>query len=352
MNIDVLCKDGSPLGVTSRDLWGEGSRGVGVGGSEYALLTMCEAWKNAGHRVRLYNDPVNPRDTLFGQFPVNSFEPGDKTRDVLINFRSPNEKSPIASGLKVWWSCDQYTIGNYADFAPTMDKIVCISDFHVDYFKRVYNIHNAIAIDLPVRVQDFEHMEVEKHPYRLIFTSIPDRGLHYLRDSWMMVKTQIPDASLVITSDYRLWGVTEPRNEKYRMAWIGLDDVQFLGAVPRRRLIEEQLKADIYAYPNIYDELFCVSCAEAQASGAYPITSGIGALRTTNLGTIIEGDPRDGRSAFLKKFRESVIENLQNREVLALKQKDVMERARERFNTDNIIKTWDEKVFDENSMVE
>jgi hypothetical protein len=42
MNIDILCKDGSPLGVTLNDLWGEGQRGIGVGGSEYALLTLCE----------------------------------------------------------------------------------------------------------------------------------------------------------------------------------------------------------------------------------------------------------------------------------------------------------------------
>lgn len=345
MNIDVLCNDGSPLGVTSKDLWGEGSRGVGVGGSEYALLTMCEAWKDAGHRVRLYNDPINPRDTKFGQFPISAFTPGDE-RDVLINFRSPNPKSLVAKGLKVWWSCDQYTVGNYADFAPNMDKIVCISEFHKDYFKRVYNIHNAVAIDLPVRVHDFEGMEVEKEPYRLIFTSIPDRGLQYLRDSWIFIKGVVPDASLVITSDYRLWGVHEPRNERYRMAWIGLDDVQFLGAIPRSRLIEEQLRADIYAYPNIYDELFCVSCAEAQACGAYPVTSGIGALNTTNMGTIIPGDPRDGRSAFLKKFREAIIEMLDDRNALAVKQQSIMEQARERFNVENIMKQWDEKVFE------
>lgn len=352
MNIDVLCNDGSPLGITSKDLWGQGQRGVGVGGSEYGLLTMCEAWANAGHRVRLYNDPLDPRDTKFGQFPVGAFEPADKTRDVVIVFRSPNQRALVSTGLKVWWSCDQYTVNDYAKFAPTMDKIVCISDFHVDYFKRVYNIHNAMAIDLPVRVHDFENMEVEKKPYSLIFTSVPDRGLHYLRDVWMAIKTKVPEASLTITSDYRLWGLHEPRNEKFRMSWIGLDDVHFLGAIPRSRLIEEQLKADIYAYPNIYDELFCVSCAEAQACGAYPITSGVGALQTTNMGTIIPGDPGDGRSAFLKKFRESIVENLSNREVLVMKQKDIMERSRERFNVENILKIWDEKVFNEDSMVE
>ena len=36
------------LNVMLRDLWGEGVRSVGVGGSEYALLTMCEEWHKKG----------------------------------------------------------------------------------------------------------------------------------------------------------------------------------------------------------------------------------------------------------------------------------------------------------------
>jgi glycosyltransferase involved in cell wall biosynthesis len=345
MNIDILCHDGSPLEISLNDLWGSGMRGVGVGGSEYALLTMCEAWFNAGHRVRLYNDPRDPRGSPFGQFPIDQFDHQDKSRDILVNFRSPNERAIVSTGLKVWWSCDQYTVGDYAKFAPNMDKIVCISDFHKDYFQRVYNIQNAIAIDLPVRTHDFADMDVEKVPNRLIFTSVPDRGLKYLRDTWMGIKASVPEASLVITSDYRLWGLHEPRNEKFRAHWIGVDDVIFLGAVTRDRLIEEQLKANIYAYPNTYDELFCVSCAEAQASGAYPITSATGALATTNMGTIVPGNPTDGRSAFLKYFRKEIVELLSNPDVLKKKQEDIRKRAIERFNVDNILKQWDEKVF-------
>ncbi|MCK4814144.1 hypothetical protein KA005_00115, partial [bacterium] len=202
------------------DLWGSGRRGIGVGGSEYALLTLCEGWHNAGHRVRLYNDPLDPRGSPFGQFPIEEFDHQDKGRDVIITFRTPNEKAIVSTGLKVWLSCDQYTIEDYAKFAPTMDKIVCISDFHKDYFARFYNIQDAIAIDLPVRTQDFADMNVKKIPNRLIFTSVPDRGLGYLRDSWMAIKTAIPDASLVITADYRLWGLHEPRNERFRAHWI------------------------------------------------------------------------------------------------------------------------------------
>lgn len=344
MRIDVLCHDGSPLGISSNDLWGEGRRGIGVGGSEYALLTMCEEWTKAGHRVRLYNNPLDPRNTLFGQYPIGTFVPGED-RDVIINFRSPNEGAIIAKGLRVWWSCDQYTVNDYAKFAPTMDKIVCISDFHKLYFKETYGIENAIVIDLPVRVHDLYGMEVEKRPKSLIFTSVPDRGLQYMRQAWDKIKKEVPEASLTITSDYRLWGLQEPRNEHFRAQWIAQKDVAFFGAVKRAKLLELQLGADIFAFPNIYDELFCVSLAEAQVCGAYPVTSEIGALKTTSLGTLIPGDPRDGRSGFLGKFQDEIISLLKNEDELKAKQEDVRKRAIERFNPENILAQWQDKVF-------
>ena len=342
MNLDILCSDGSPLGVSLRSLWGEDQ--IGVGGSEYALLTLCEEWKKAGHRVRLYNNPRNPRDTPFGQFPVSAFAPNDK-RDVLITFRSPNEKSIVSNGLKVWLSTDQYTVGDYAKFAPAMDKIVCISEFHKNYFNTTYGIKNAIVIDLPVRVHDLDGIDVEKRSNSLIFTSVPDRGLHILRQAWNKIKREVPDASLVITSDYRLWGLQDPRNERFRQQWIGEKDVAFVGAIKRKQLIEEQLKADLFVFPNVYDELFCVSLAEAQCSGAYPITSRVGALSTTNMGTFVQGDPREPRSGFVKYFSNEIIEILKDKNALKEKQKNIQREAIKRFHPDNILEQWNEKVF-------
>jgi glycosyltransferase involved in cell wall biosynthesis len=341
MNIDILCRDGSPLGVTMRSLWGEDQ--IGIGGSEYGLLTLCEEWHKAGHRVRLYNNPRDPRGSKFGQFPISNFSPTEK-RDVLINFRSPNEQAIVAEGLKVWLSCDQYTIDDYAKFAPYMDKIVCISEFHSNYFKDKYGIENATVIDLPVRVHDLDGYDVKKVSNRLIFTSVPDRGLRYLREAWKRIKKEVPDVSLVITSDYRLWGLDAPRNESFRQAWIGEDNVWFAGAVKRETLIEEQLKADIFAFPNIYDELFCVSLAEAQCCGAYPVTSGIGALNTTNLGTVIKGDPQNPRDGFIKNFSDKIVHHLTS-STLKDAQIVLKEKAIKRFHPDNILKQWQEKIF-------
>lgn len=342
LSIDILCSDGSPLGVTLADLWGQGSRGIGIGGSEYSLLTLCEAWANAGHKVRLYNDPVSPV-SVFSQYRICEFDHREQ-RDILIIFRSPNPKAIVANAdLKIWWSCDQFTIGDFKTFRPHVDKLVGISEYHSQYFKEHYDIHDMIVIDLPVRYQDFDVIkDVPKIKNRMIYTSVPDRGLQHLWVMWPIIKRDIPDATLVITSDYRLWGCNTPNNGQHVSQWARYDGVEFIGAVPRERLLREQAQAELLLYPSLYDtaELFCVSVAEAQALGVYPITSDWGALKTTNMGTIIPG--RADQANFRQNFITEVIKQCTE---INMDRINVVRQATQRFHLDNILKQWEEKVF-------
>lgn len=158
MKIEMLCNDGSPLGVTAKTLWGLDGN-VGVGGSEYLMITLCEEWRKQGHDVILYNNPRERNASSFEQRNINEFNPGDH-RDVLINFRSPNPLTLQVRGcLKVWLSTDQMSVGDYRYFSGQVDKIVCISQRHVDYFRQTYGIEKAIYIDIPVRLDDFSYSD-------------------------------------------------------------------------------------------------------------------------------------------------------------------------------------------------
>lgn len=343
MKIDILCNDGSPIGVTCKDIYGEGKRGIGVGGAELALLTMCEEWHKRGDTVTLFNDPTDYRGSPFKQRAVHKFRP-DTPRDVLIVFRSPNEAAVDAKGLKVWWSCDQYTVGSFTEFAPHMDRIVGISDFHKYYFLNKYRIDNMTVIDLPVRIDEYADVPKKIHG-KCIFTSVPDRGLQILHAIWPLIKRDAPHATLTITSDYRLWGVSDPLNHAHRLRWAFQDGVKFLGAIPRRQLVQEELTAQLFLYPSYYDghELFCISAAEAQVAGAYPITSTWGALATTNMGVFVNGAPTSPE--FVSQFAKEVVSYLNNDELLERVQSHIRKESLERFSPEKILKEWDEKVF-------
>lgn len=336
MKIDILCGSGSSSGVTLGDIYGTGYR-IGVGGSELALLTMCEGWSKRGYEVTLYNNPRGKND-VFEQRDLGSFNK-HANRDVLIVFREPTVKAFRASGMVVFWSCDQYTIGDFADFGNVVHKVVTISPFHAEYFRARYGILDSIPIDLPVRSWEYEG-DVEKTPNRIIFTSVPDRGLELVATILPKLQDIIPDISLVITSDYRLWGCDSARNGQHMSRFISARNTQFLGAVPRKRLIEEQKRAQIHLYPCTYDELFCISCAESQVAGTLPITSDTGALATTNMGVVISGNPRQTLNAFVEK----TVEYLRNPQLPTL-QKELSQKAKERFSIERIMKEWDEKVF-------
>lgn len=340
LKIDVIANDGSPLGVTMKSIWGDNTQ-IGVGGAELVLLTMCEAWHNAGNDVVLYNNPRESDASIFEQRAIDSFDPKE-SRDIVIIFRSPNLRVVGANGRKVWWSCDQRTVGNFRSFRTLVDDVVTISPYHQKYFESAYGIRDATVIDLPIRVQDYENKEIEKIKNRFIFSSIPDRGLDILLGWWPYIKKEIHDASLVITSDYRLWGVhLGMGNERYVQRVMALQDVTILSAVSRERLIEEQLKAEVHLYPCIYDELFCVSVAESQVAGIYTITSDCGSLNTTNMMTVINGDPRSKVMDFVLPAKQFSLDYDFERERV----KSIQSEAIKRFHPDRILDEWNKKVF-------
>lgn len=352
--ISLYCNDGSPLGVIPESIYTDG-----VGGAELSLLSWAEIMAQRGHTVTVYNNPEEPVSQDDGRLqfkPQDDYRP-DEPQDVFIVFRSPNKYVQASQApIKIHWSMDQYTVGQFdRDIFPFVDKVVCISPFHKQFFKATYNVdpRKVIHIDLGVRLNDYE-ATVQKVPGRCIFCSISDRGLDVLHSVWGAVLEAVPHASLVITSDYRLWfrtkadvyqGLHRAGNTSHRLQWLAsrFPDVTFLGAVDRKQMVNEQQRAVCQPYPCTYDELFCVSTAECQVAGAVPITATTGALATTNeFGTLVGGDPRSG--AFQRAFAEAVIEELKTYDPDRID--SVSEQARRRFDWQRIAAEW-EALFDE-----
>ena len=203
-----------------------------------------------------------------------------------------------------------------------------------------YFINGKIGyFDLGVKLDDYTE-DIERIPGRCIFCSIPDRGLETLFLLWPRIKKCVPDASLVITSDYRLWGVDNPGNHQHRMQWLNQPDVIFLGKIERRELVREQLSAVCQPYPCTYEELFCISAAECQVSGAEPVTPPIGALSSTNKwGTVITGNPMD--SEWQDHFVRATVNTIeQDKKIRKVHQR----KAKKRFDWHKICEQWEQLI--------
>lgn len=303
--IDIVCSQGSPIGIVPTDV-----EDRGIGGAELALVSFAEVMARRKHVVQVYNNPKRPGvyDDV-NYLPLSAYNAGEQ-RDVLIVFRTPfAHLQSSRAGVKIFWSCDQFTTGNFKTaIFPFVDKIVTISPYHSNYFRQVYGADEAKLVDIGLGVRTWEYdASIPKIPGRMIFCSIPDRGLTILRQCWDEILDHNPEASLIITSDYRLWDPSfGPGNHPHRLAWVGARNVEFIGMVPRHELVKLQSQAVLFPYPCIYEELFCISVAECQVAGCVPITSTSGALETTNIfGDKLAGDPKTNtwQRAFVDRIR-------------------------------------------------
>ena len=60
-----------------------------------------------------------------------------------------------------------------------------------------------------------------------------------------------------------------------------LSNVNYIGYKPNEYIKEHLHEYDIFAYPSIWEETFCISALEAMAAGLYVITTDYGALYET-----------------------------------------------------------------------
>lgn len=314
--------------------------GRGVGGAEASLINLSRALARAGHEVWVYNE-CDKQGVFNGVHwaHISTFQITDYA-DVAIIFRMPIENIRIINAkIKLFWSCDQYTTGKWdKEILPYVDRMVAISPYHQWYLAKHKNIHPDFVkvIDLGISKQDYE-VPGDKVPGKMIFCSVPDRGLNNMRDIFPLVKHRVPHATLVITSDYTLWG-TSANNEQY-LDLQKMEGVTYLGKVDRKQLVQEQLSSEIMAYPCEYEELFCIAAAECIAAGAVPVTTTYGSLPTTvgKSGVLVR---REMGNDFHRTMADIIVEMLTNHQL----RKKVSDAGRGRmlhnYNWDTIAQQW------------
>lgn len=355
MKIDFYCYPGSRSFIfTPPDVHGRG-----LGGAELSLVCLTKALAKRGHEVTVYNVPQgDDGESTAGYyggvryaFSVPEFKVNEK-RDVFVLFRNafPHIEN-VQARCKLFWSCDQVTAGHYGtDVYPFVDRAILISRYHAEDHVIRYDApgHKIVPIDLGVILEEYRK-PLPKVPGKLVFCSVPHRGLQWLKPIYLALKALHPDISLYITADYTLWGRGISAQDM-RGDWIEVPGVYYLGNVPRETLVAHQLTADLMIYPhypvNGLPELFGISVAEAMAAGIVPIVSAYGGLQcTVPDGVVIRGDPRE--PDIQAEYVEVADFLLRHRETeLIPKQEEMREYAHSRFNWDRIARDW-EKVMKE-----
>jgi glycosyltransferase involved in cell wall biosynthesis len=325
----------------------------GLGGSEAALVCLASALARRGHEVRVYT--TTGRETMVGGV---SYRPAQAlasaTCDVFVLFRFHEHVPELTHcRLAVFWSTDiptddpPYRVG--ASLLAS-DLVVALSPFHAGLL-----LEFARARGLPdlsgrlwvggcgIHWPEYRR-PLRKRRHRFIYCSVPDRGLSGLLEMWPAIRRALPDASLVLTGGYELWG-RRSDNASYPSA-AGCPGVEQLGVVPRHRLVREQLAAEIHVHPCPLPENFCIASMECQAAGTPSVTSSLGAMSTTvvdgRTGIVVTGDPAS--ATFRQRFVTAVVDLAQDRSRLQAMAAFGRRRAHRQFDYDVLAARWEQVV--------
>ena len=351
----------------------------GLGGAESALVQLARALSAIGAEVRVFCQGPDPKG-FRGSFEGKRYEVYyedlnapiaeslfERDWDAFVLFRcSPPSHQQfwdyLTAERTVFWSCDQYTDMYWREaILLNVDRVVAISPHHQAFLRSHWGVPDEMLtyIDLGVTPSDYLHLG-PKMRNRLIYCSVPARGIHHLARIFPRVKDQVPDASLVITADYTLWG-SVPGNAEEKELFAGMDGVEFLGCIPRRHLIEHQKMAELHVYPCDYvaeipysshtnaGENFCLASLECQAAGAPTITTPCGALTTTveqgMSGHLLAGT-FPYKEEYDERFAKVVIDLLtQDRWALEKMQEHGRTRALSLYSWERLAWLWAKELF-------
>jgi glycosyltransferase involved in cell wall biosynthesis len=304
-----------------------------LGGSESALLYLTRALARRGHDITIVNTCLPDAAGVFdGVRYVSYTTPGDAVAlsrrvnpDVLVAFRDfPALRWPFTGHLKVYWGHDDLS-SVWAASAPwgalgrlalrrvagpiierRADHVFVVSEWLASLLHTVlrYPRDRIHVLRNGVHLAYFDGPPPPRHRHRLIYTSIPWRGLDLLLDIFPHIRHEIQTAELWIYCDlYR--GIVTGSDRRYTRAVLrrcSQPGVRLVGSHPHPILARDLAQAGLWVYPHrprprmgFFAETSCIAAMEAMAAGTPVIASRRGALPElidsgTN-GLLIDGDP-------------------------------------------------------------
>ena len=191
----------------------------------------------------------------------------------------PEELKKSSKPYKVLWAHHAYDQPAFVNFNhEEVTHIVTPSHWAKEQLIKFHKVPKNKITVISNGVSDiFTYSENKTKTF--IHTSIPYKGLELLPAIIRRIHTRHPDAKFKIFSSMSLYG---PSNDPYIELYEELKtlpNVEYSQAVDQEELVKHYQDAAFFIHPNIWEETFCVSMAEAMKSGCYPIITNIGALQ-------------------------------------------------------------------------
>ena len=288
----------------------------GIGGSETSHIEMARRLSEHGHVVYSYSPTpgtkpvVGPGGVLWDH--IDNVDLNKK--GVWVVYRDPDFAARIPrDGNVIWLICqdvDYNAIGGKLGLnhitSQHLDRIVTLCPDHGRYMKirhkeavdKVCVSSNGIKVEV---IDDVLNDPPKRNPRRLIYASSPDRGLLSLLAIFQRAREIVTDLELhvyygfdniqKIIDKYGEGNPTAQNARRVQKALRETEGVEWHGRIGQTALAREWAMSGIWCHPSIFTETSCITCMDAQALGAIPITTPLWAVKdNVQHGVFIDGD--------------------------------------------------------------
>jgi glycosyltransferase involved in cell wall biosynthesis len=235
----------------------------------------------------------NPRGGTELQFEYLRKYVDSKLLDQVQITTSVPEKIPLAKDkINILWQKNSYDQPNLAPWFKDKDNhkkydwYVFNSHWNYEKFRYFFDIPTEKCLVIKNGVDNIKPRDLnkKKDKIKLIFHPTPWRGLNIMLAAMQYIKN--PNIELDVYSSTEVYGKSfyDQSNSLYQGLFDQakqLPNVNYIGYKPNEYIKEHLHEYDIFAYPNIWEETFCISAVEAMAAGLYIITTDYGALYET-----------------------------------------------------------------------
>jgi glycosyltransferase involved in cell wall biosynthesis len=216
-----------------------------------------------------------------------------KLLDQVQICTSVPEKIPLhPTKLNILWQKNSYDQPNLAPWFKDKsnhskyDWYVFNSHWNYEKFRMMFDIPTEKCLVIKNGIDNIKprNLTQKKEKIKLIFHPTPWRGLNVILAAMQYIKD--PNIELDVYSSCEVYGQAfKEENDKHYQELFDqakqLPNVNYIGYKPNEYIKEHLHEYDIFAYPNIWEETFCISALEAMAAGLYTITTNYGALFET-----------------------------------------------------------------------
>jgi len=352
-----------------------------LGGSESALYYLTRELSKFGHRITIFNNCAKSENGFYDGVEYLTFTTlADLIKysrkndiDIFISFRDLSAfLFPIRAKQRIWWGHDDFSniwnqpyplkiLGSLflklAGFLTNMlvDKLFVVSCWladicvkHVGISRdKIWVARNGIDLNYFIGIS-------KKDKYKLIYTSVPDRGLDVLLDIFPKIKEKVPSAKLDVFCGFDLGMLKNADIERAEILYkkAKIPGITLRGNVKQSDLAKELMSSSLFLYPShqvlkagFYAETSCIAVLESLAAGTPVIASNRGAMQEAishgKNGFLVDGDP------YSKEYQETFVKYAVDLLLDEKKLESMSFAAKEsslRYSWSKIAGEWDNKL--------